>query len=55
MIYKLCKTCAETEQTFDFLKNLLDADALNLREKYAAEGWAFIDHLSLDAMSLSVT
>ena len=47
VIYKLYKARAEIEQTFDFLKNLLDADTLYLQDKYAAEGWAFINHLSL--------
>ena len=47
VIYKLYKARAEIEQTFDFLKNLLDADTLYLQDKYAAEGWALINHLSL--------
>ena len=46
-IYKLYKTRAEIEQTFDFLKNLLGADVVYLQDKYAVEGWAFINHLSL--------
>ena len=46
-IYKLYKTRIEVEQTFDFLKNLLETDVVYLQDKYALEGWAFINHLSL--------
>ena len=46
-IYKLYKTRSEIEQTFDFLKNLLETDVIYLQDKYAVEGWAFINHLSL--------
>ena len=46
-IYKLYKTRIEVEQTFDFLKNLLETDVIYLQDKYAVEGWAFINHLSL--------
>ena len=46
-IYKLYKTRGEIEQTFDFLKNLLEADSVYLQDKYAVEGWALINHLSL--------
>lgn len=46
-IYKLYKTRIEIEQTFDFLKNLLETDVIYLQDKYAVEGWAFINHLSL--------
>ena len=46
-IYKLYKTRVEVEQTFDFLKNLLETDVIYLQDKYAVEGWAFINHLSL--------
>ncbi len=46
-IYKLYKTRIEVEQTFDFLKNLLETDVVYLQDKYAVEGWAFINHLSL--------
>jgi len=46
-IYKLYKTRLEVEQTFDFLKNLLETDVIYLQDKYAVEGWAFINHLSL--------
>ena len=46
-IYKLYKTRGQIEQTFDFLKNLLEADSVYLQDKYAVEGWALINHLSL--------
>ena len=46
-IYRLYKTRGEIEQTFDFLKNLLDQDHTYLRDKYAVESWAFINHISL--------
>ena len=46
-LYKLYKTRTEIEQTFDFLKNLLQTDVVCLQDKYAVEGWAFINHLSL--------
>ena len=46
-IYKLYKARNEVEQTFDFLKNLLETDVIYLQDKYAVEGWAFINHLSL--------
>lgn len=46
-IYKLYKMRIEIEQTFDFLKNLLETDVVYLQDKYAVEGWAFVNHLSL--------
>jgi len=46
-IYCLYKTRGEIEQTFDFLKNLLDQDHTYLQDKYAVESWAFINHISL--------
>ena len=46
-IYKLYKTRTEIEQTFDFLKNLLETDTVYLQDKYAVEGWAFLNHISL--------
>ena len=46
-IYKLYKTRIEIEQTFDFLKNLIEADVVYLQDPYAVEGWAFINHISL--------
>ena len=46
-VYTLYKTRGEIEQTFDFLKNLLEQDHTYLRDKYAVESWAFINHISL--------
>ena len=46
-IYKLYKTRIDVKQTFDFLKNLFETDVIYLQDKYAVEGWAFINHLSL--------
>ena len=46
-VYCLYKTRGEIEQTFDFLKNLLDQDHTYLQDKYAVEAWAFINHISL--------
>jgi len=46
-IYCLYKTRGEIEQTFDFLKNLLDQDHTYLQDRYAVESWAFINHISL--------
>ena len=46
-IYCLYKTRCEIEQSFDFLKNLLDQDHTYLQDKYAVESWAFINHISL--------
>lgn len=46
-IYSLYKTRGEIEQSFDFLKNLLDQDHTYLQDKYAVEAWAFINHISL--------
>lgn len=46
-IYTLYKTRGEIEQSFDFLKNLLDQDHTYLQDKYAVEAWAFINHISL--------
>ena len=46
-IYCLYKTSGEIEQSFDFLKNLLDQDHTYLQNKYAVESWAFINHISL--------
>lgn len=46
-VYSLYKTRGEIEMTFDFLKNLLEQDHTYLQSKYAAEAWAFINHISL--------
>ena len=46
-IYTLYKTRNSVEQTFDFLKNLLDQDHTYLQSQYAVESWAFINHISM--------
>ena len=46
-IYSLYKTRAEIEQSFDFLKNLLDQDKTYLQSQHAVEAWGLINHLSL--------
>ena len=46
-IFCLYKERANIEQTFDFLKNLLEQDKSYLQSQSAMEGWAFINHVSL--------
>ena len=46
-IYELYKSRGQIEQSFDFLKNFLDADKIYLQDKYAVEAWAFINHISM--------
>ena len=46
-LYALYKTRAEIEQSFDFLKNLLDQDKLSLQSQYAVEAWGLINQISL--------
>ena len=46
-VYILYKTRNSIEQTFDFLKNLLDQDHTYLQSEQAVESWAFINHISL--------
>jgi len=46
-LYCLYKSRGEIEQSFDFLKNLLELDIVYLQDKYAVEAWAFINHISL--------
>ena len=46
-IYSLYKTRGEVEQSFDFLKNLLDQDKIYLQSQYSVEAWAFLNQLSL--------
>ena len=46
-VYVLYKTRGEIEQSFDFLKNLLEQDHTYLQDKYSVESWAFINHISL--------
>jgi transposase len=46
-IYCYYKERAQIEQTFDFLKNLLDQDKSYMQSHNSLEGWAFINHISL--------
>lgn len=46
-IYSLYKTRGEIEQSFDFLKNLLQQDKTYLQSQYSVETWAFLNYLSL--------
>lgn len=46
-LFHLYKTRGEIEQSFDFLKNLLEQDHTYLQSVYAVEAWAFINHISL--------
>lgn len=46
-VYCLYKECGQIEQTFDFLKNLLEQDKSYMQSQNSIEGWAFINHVSL--------
>ena len=46
-IYSLYKTRGEIEQSFDFLKNLLEQDKTYLQSQYSVETWAFLNEISL--------
>ena len=46
-IYNIYKKRHEIEQTFDFLKNLLDQDKSYMQNERSLEAWAFINHISL--------
>jgi transposase len=46
-IYHLYKERGEIEQTFDFLKNLLEQDKSYMQNPRSLETWAFINHISL--------
>lgn len=46
-LFHLYKTRGEIEQSFDFLKNLLEQDHTYLQSAYSVESWAFINHISL--------
>lgn len=46
-IYSLYKTRGEIEQSFDYLKNLLEQDKTYLQSQYSVETWAFLNQLSL--------
>ena len=46
-IYSLYKERWEIEQSFDFLKNLLEQDKSYMQNEKSLETWAFINHISL--------
>jgi len=46
-IYSLYKERGEIEQSFDFLKNLLEQDRSYMQNEKSLETWAFINHLAL--------
>lgn len=46
-LYLLYKTRSAIEQSFDFLKTLLDQDKSYMQSDTAFEAWAFINHISL--------
>jgi len=46
-VYFLYKERAEIEQSFDFLKNLLEQDKSYMQNEKSLETWAFINHISL--------
>lgn len=46
-IYSLYKERREIEQSFDFLKNLLEQDKSYMQNEKSLESWAFINHLAL--------
>lgn len=46
-LFQLYKTRGEIEQSFDFLKNILEQDHTYLQNAYSVEAWAFINHISL--------
>ena len=46
-IYCLYKERREIEQSFDFLKNLLEQDKSYMQNEKSLESWAFINHLAL--------
>ena len=46
-IYSLYKTRGEIEQSFDYLKNLLEQDKTYLQSPYAVETWVFLNQISL--------
>ena len=46
-IYSLYKERHEIEQSFDFLKNLLEQDKSYMQNEKSLETWAFINHLTL--------
>ena len=46
-IYLIYKQRGEIEQSFDFLKNLLEQDKSYMQSETSLESWAFINHIAL--------
>jgi len=46
-VYGIYKERGEIEQTFDFLKNLLEQDKTHMQNEKSLEAWAFINHIAL--------
>ena len=46
-IYCLYKQRGEIEQSFDFMKNLLEQDKSYMQNEKSLEAWAFINHIAL--------
>ena len=46
-VYYLYKERREIEQSFDFLKNLLEQDKSHMQNEKSLEAWAFINHIAL--------
>jgi len=46
-VYCIYKERAEIEQSFDFLKNLLEQDKSYMQNEQSLETWAFVNHISL--------
>ena len=46
-VYSSYKERGEIEQSFDFLKNLLEQDKSYMQNEKSLEAWAFINHISL--------
>jgi len=46
-VYFLYKERREIEQSFDFLKNLLEQDKSHMQNEKSLEAWAFINHIAL--------
>jgi transposase len=46
-IYGIYKERTEIEQSFDFLKNLMEQDKSYMQNEKSLETWAFINHISL--------
>ena len=46
-VFEYYKQRREIEQSFDFLKNLLDQDKTYMQSQKSLETWAFVNHIAL--------